>query len=271
VVIESDEDFAEGPIYKKPKPTPVMVSHSSSFGHSASPRGRTTGVSLLPDLGGIGASNPTVPELPFVLQHAIKGFQQGATADPDEAAARERLGFNVGALVAQFNALLSRAESGDSSIAPSFSAREATLREELVHFSKVLHAKRQEVTTLEARVLSLRVQVFELEEVDEESKAKITGLEQRSTNLEVQLDRAKGEFREQAKRFEEADLTGDILDAYDEGFKDALAQVACVHPGHPSPRRTWLKMGGSFLGSFLDLYWSDAQSLLSACYLYFPN
>jgi len=103
----------------------------------------------------------------------------------------------------------------------------------LVHLSKLLHAKPQEITTLEARVLSLRVQVFELEEADEDSKAKITGLEQRSTSLEAQLDRAKAEFRQQAKRFEEveADLTGDVLDAYDEGFKDALTQVACVHPG----------------------------------------
>ena len=30
VVIESDEDSAEGPIYKKPKPTPVMVCSCSS-------------------------------------------------------------------------------------------------------------------------------------------------------------------------------------------------------------------------------------------------
>ena len=38
---------------------------------------------------------------------------------------------------------------------------------------------------------------------------------------------------QQARRFEEAeaDLTGDVLDAYEEGFKDNLAQVACVHPG----------------------------------------
>jgi len=36
VVIESDEDFAEGPIYKKPKPTPVMVSHSSFSDRSRS-------------------------------------------------------------------------------------------------------------------------------------------------------------------------------------------------------------------------------------------
>ena len=70
-----------------------------------------------------------------------------------------------------------RAESGDSSTTRSFVACEATLKEELVHFSKLLHTKRQEVTTLEARVFSLRVQVFELEEAKEESKAKIAGLE----------------------------------------------------------------------------------------------
>ena len=86
--------------------------------------------------------------------------------------------------------------------------------------------------------MSLQVQVFEQEEAEEESKAKITGLERRSANLVVQLDRAKAEFRQQAKRFEEAetDLTGDVLDAYDEGFRDALVQVACVHPKvHTTP------------------------------------
>jgi len=185
VVIELDEDSAEGPVYKKPKPTLVMVSHSSSSGHFASPRGHLTGVSLLPGLSGTGASTSSAPELPLVLQHVIKGFQQGVTVDLDEVAAREKLGFDFRALLAQFNVLLSRAESRDSSKARLFGAREATLREELVHFSKLLHANRQEVTTLEARVLSLRVQVFELEEVEEESKAKITGLERRSTNLEV--------------------------------------------------------------------------------------
>jgi len=105
--------------------------------------------------------------------------------DLDEAAAKERLGFDFGALLAQFHASLSRAESGDSSLARSFAAREATLREEMVHLSKLLHAKCKEVTTLKPRVLSLRVRVFEVEEADEESKAKITGLEQRSTSLEA--------------------------------------------------------------------------------------
>jgi len=224
VVIESDEDSLKGPTCKRPKPMPVMISRSSSTDRSVSPWSRATGVPLPPDLG-VGPSTPPIPELPLALQHFIKGFQQGVIVDLDEAAARERLDFNFGALLAQFHALLSKVESGGSSLARSFATREATLREEFVHFSKLLHAKRQEVTTLEARVLSLRVQVFKLEKAEEESKTKIVGLEQRSTSLEAQLDRVKAEFHQQAKRFEEAetDLTGDVLDAYDWGFKDALA------------------------------------------------
>ena len=73
-----------------------------------------TGVPLPPNLGGAGTSTPPIPKLPLVLQHAIEGFQEGVTADLDEAAARERLDFNFGALLAQFHALLSRAESGGS-------------------------------------------------------------------------------------------------------------------------------------------------------------
>jgi len=78
VVIESDENSAEGPISKRPKPTPVMVSHSYSTGRSVSPLDHTTSVPLLPDLGGTSVS-PTPPalELPLVLQHVLKGFQLG--------------------------------------------------------------------------------------------------------------------------------------------------------------------------------------------------
>ena len=141
-MIESDEDSSEGPSSKRPKPTPVMVSHSSSTSRSISPWDHATDVPLLPNLGGTGASTPPVLELPLVLQHAIKDFQQGVTADSDEAAARERLGFSFGALLAQSDALLTRAESGETSLlARSFAVREATLREELVHLSKLLHAK----------------------------------------------------------------------------------------------------------------------------------
>jgi len=59
------------------------------------------------------------------------------------------------------------------------------------------------------------------------------GLEQRSISHEAQLGRVKAKFHQQAKRFEEAEaeLTGDVLDAYDEGFRDTLSQVAYAHPG----------------------------------------
>jgi len=144
-----------------------------------------TTIPLLLDLGGTSASAPSVLELPLVLQHAIKGFQLGVIADLDEAAARERLGFNFGALLAQSYTLLSRDELGDSSLARSFAARKATLREELVHFSKLLHAKCREVTELEARVLSLRIRAFELEEADEVSQSKIIELERRSISREA--------------------------------------------------------------------------------------
>jgi len=76
------------------------------------------------------------------------------------------------------------------------------------------------------------MRVFELEEAAEASKAKMAVLEERSINQEVQLGRVEAELLQQAKRFEEAEaeLTGDVVDAYDARFEDALAQVTCVHP-----------------------------------------
>jgi len=46
------------------------------------------------------------------------------------------------------------------------------------------------------------------------------------------LGRVEAKLLQQAKRFEEAEaeLTGEAIDAYDVGFEDALAQVACAHP-----------------------------------------
>jgi len=60
----------------------------------------------------------------------------------------------------------------------------------------------------------------------------MVGLEKGSINREVQLGRVEAELLQQVKRFEEAEveLTGDDVDAYEAGFEDALALVACVHP-----------------------------------------
>jgi len=68
VEIESDENSAEGPISKRLRPTPTMVSHSSSTGRSVSPLDHMTSVALFPDLGVTSASvTPPALELPLVL------------------------------------------------------------------------------------------------------------------------------------------------------------------------------------------------------------
>ena len=73
IVIELDENSAEGSISKKPKPTTTMASHSFSTGRSVSPLDHTTSVPLFPDLCGMSASGTSlVLELPLVLQHALK-------------------------------------------------------------------------------------------------------------------------------------------------------------------------------------------------------
>ena len=84
---------------------------------------------------------PPALELPIVLQHAPKGFQPEVTVDLDEAAARERLGFNFGALLAQSNALITRPEARVALVEAktrrngptgrSFAARETALKQEL--------------------------------------------------------------------------------------------------------------------------------------------
>jgi len=68
VEIESDENFAEGPLPKRLKPMPARASYSSSTGRSVSPGDRTTSVPLFSDFGGTSAyaTRPAL-ELPLVL------------------------------------------------------------------------------------------------------------------------------------------------------------------------------------------------------------
>ena len=76
----------------------------------------------------------------------------------------------------------------------------------------------------------------------------------------------EAELLQQTKRFEEveAELTGDVLDAYDTRFGDALAQVACAHPGMdttPFTTSNRVVNGKSFSGSFLNLYLLVGQTI----------
>jgi len=58
-------------------------------------------------------------------------------------------------------------------------------------------------------------------------------LEERAIQKEVQLGRVEGELAHQTELFKKTkvELIEDVADAYEAGFEDALAQVACMHPG----------------------------------------
>ena len=167
----------------------ATTSHSSTAGYPASLRGQPPSTSSPPGLlalegGGENApATPSAPELPVVVQHALKGFQTGVTKDSDEATARERLGLNFGALLAQSNALISRTEMKVKEqvalveakakeemalLAHAFTTGETALKQELANlrqdekdFSKWFHDKSQEVVELEAKILPLRTRVIE--------------------------------------------------------------------------------------------------------------
>jgi len=74
--------------------------------------------------------------------------------------------------------------------------------------------------------------VVELEEKVEEMQAKMAKLEERVTQRKVQLGQVEGELAQKVELFKKTkeELTNDVVNAYGEGFQDAMAQFACVHP-----------------------------------------
>jgi len=61
----------------------------------------------------------------------------------------------------------------------------------------------------------------------------MTRLEERATQQEVRLGQLEVELVRKDELFSEIkeELTNDVFGAYGIGFEDAMAQVACVHPG----------------------------------------
>jgi len=248
VEIESDKDSVELPVFKRRRLVMATTSHFSIASRPASLRGQPPSASSPPGLlfleGGdeSALATPSAPELPSVLQHALKGFQTGVMGDSDEARTRERLGLNFGTLLAQSDALISRTEvrvkeqvalaeakakEEMALLARAFTTCEIALKQELASLrqaekdlSKWLHDKSQEAVELEAKILPLRTHAIELEEAAEATKAKMVRLEERSINQEVQLGCAEAELLQQAEEFKkaEAELTEDAADAYAAGF-----------------------------------------------------
>jgi len=73
--------------------------------------------------------------------------------------------------------------------------------------------------------------VVDLKEKVEEAQAKMAKLEERATKREVQLRQVEGELAQKVELFKkiEEELTNDVVDAYGEGFQDAMAPFSCVH------------------------------------------
>ena len=71
-----------------------------------------------------------------------------------------------------------------------------------------------------------------LKEKVDEAQAKMAKLEERAIQREVQLGQVEWELAEKVELFNktEEELNNDTVDAYGEGFQDAMAQFACVHP-----------------------------------------
>ena len=136
-------------------------------------------------------------------------------------------------------ARMAKLEGEMSTQAKTFANRETamyvelgSLRQAKKDAKKALQDKSQEAVQLKAKILPLRTNMIELDELMVEMKGKMAKLEERATQREVLLRQVKGELAEKVESFKkiEEELTNDVVDAYGEGFQDAIAQFACVHP-----------------------------------------
>jgi len=113
---------------------------------------------------------------------------------------------------------------------------------------RLLFEKSQEALQSESKILPLYNKVIELEEKVEEVQAKMAKLKERATQRKVQLGQVEGELAEKVELFKktEEELTNDATETYGEGFQDAMAQFACVHPKvdlSPFARSKWFVDG----------------------------
>jgi len=113
VVIPSDEDedSVDGPVFKRRRTTTVATSHSSSDRHPASLRDNPPSASSPPqylslDEGAEIVPEPTptpAPELPRVIHHILRGYQQQIMGNFTDEALLESMTLNLGGFLARTN------------------------------------------------------------------------------------------------------------------------------------------------------------------------
>ena len=176
---------------------------------------------------------PPAAELPDFLHEILQTFQGGEMDDQGEDPLGGHATKGLGAFliassrtstqVQYLRAEVSKLRELSALQAKKFTQRESSLHQELAD----LRQSRKETKRL------LFEKVIELKEKAKEVQAKMARLEEMATQQEVRLGQLEGELVRKDELFSEMKegLTIDATRAYGAGFEDAMAQVACVHPG----------------------------------------
>jgi len=238
VVIPSDEDedSVDGPVFKRRRTTAVATSHSSSDRCPASLRDNPPSASPPPQYlaleeGAESVPEPTpapAPELPRVIQHILRGYQQETTGNFTDEALPESIALSLGGFLTRANSSFHQAEVkakekqalADELVlvkeqmakqAQRFFIQEAALTEEMgvlrkaeLEANKRLHDEGQKYTTLLAKVVPLRAEIAELKDVVAATQAKMTNLEEHSVTREVHLGKVEAELVEKTEALAKA-------------------------------------------------------------------
>ena len=242
IPFDEDEDFVDGPVFKRRRTTAVATSHSSSDKHPASLRDNLPSTSSPPRYLALAEGAETVPEptpaptpeLPRVIQHILWGVQQEALGNLDDGTLPENMALSLGGVLARAifsshqaevrakeqQALaneLAQVKEQMAAQAQRFFIQEATLTEALgmvrkaeVEANKRLHDEGQKYTTLLAKVVPLLAEIATLKDTVAANQAKMTSLEERSVTREVLLGKVEADLagkNEDLKKIK-AKLTG---------------------------------------------------------------
>jgi len=111
IPFDEDEDYVDGPVFKRRRTTAITASHSSSDKHPGSLKDNPSSASSPPrylalEEGAETAPEPIpapAPELPRVIQHILRGAQQEALGNLDDGVLPENMTLSLGGLLARAN------------------------------------------------------------------------------------------------------------------------------------------------------------------------
>jgi len=226
VPLDVEEDSAEGPVFKRRRTTIVAASHSTSNANAESLREHSPSASTPPNYMALGEGAETAPELipapapelPQVVQHMLKGFQQVPPESPADEAVVESVAYCLGEFFSHasswrhqtetrardYQALaeeLALVKEQTNDQARRWLNQEAALQEALKVVRKAeeadnkkLHEVGQTHTELLTKVVPLHEEIVELKAAVATSKTKMATLEERCVTQEVNLGKVEADL-----------------------------------------------------------------------------